>query len=373
MQRRLLIIIDELELGGTQSQIIELVRHIDRSRFDVTVAYFRNESSCADALRQAGAEVRRIDKRGRIDIVFFWKLCRFVRAGDFDIVHAFSFSGEVWGWLANAVVGHARFVSSARSTYDWYSPMQWTIKGWVTRGSAALIANSRAGAECAAMNMRVRSNRVHIVHNGIQVSDELVDMARRRCEHARSADRVLFLGRLVGHKNVSCLLRAFGRIAAQRGEVMLDIVGDGPMRASLEHEAASLGLDGNVVFHGEQDVVLPFLERADMLVCTSHREGLSNAIMEAMCAGLPVIASNVGGNSELVLHGETGLLFPADDDESLAAAILELLDSPEMRHSMGREGHTHMRRHHDPRRMASEIEQIYERCLVSQGACTVER
>lgn len=373
MRRRLLIIIDELELGGTQSQIVELVRHIDHSRFDTSVAYFRNDSSCVEALQRAGAEVHRIDKRGKLDPVFFWRLCRFIRNGDFDLVHAFSFSAEFWSWLANGIAGHARFISSARSTYDWYTPMQWTVKRWVTQGSAAVIANSKAGAECAAMNMGLRCNRVHVVHNGIHLSPELADIASRRPERAADTHRVLFLGRLVEHKNVPCLLRGFARVAAERKNVVLDIVGDGPARAALEREAAACGLAQRAVFHGEQDAVLPFLAQADMLVCTSYREGLSNAIMEAMCAGLPVIASNVGGNSELVRHGETGLLFPSDDDESLAAAMIELLDSPETRQAMGREGHTHMRRHHDPRRMASEIEQIYERCLLSEGACTVER
>ena len=373
MRRKLLIIIDELELGGTQSQIVQLVRHLDASRFDVSLAYFRNASSCVGALRDAGASVHCIPKRGRIDPVFFWQLCRFIRRGEFDLEHAFSFSGEFWGWLANSLAGQARFVSSARSTYDWYTPMQWTIKRWVTQGSAALIANSRAGAECAALNMGVRSSRVHVVHNGIAMDDRCREMARRRMEHPQRHGRVLFVGRLVGHKNLSCLLRAFRRVAAERDDVRLDIVGDGPERARIEQERDRLGLADRVLLHGEQDDVVPFLEQADMLACSSHREGLSNAIMEAMCAALPVVASNVGGNSELVQHGETGLLFPADDDESMAVAMNELLDDDDTRQRMGRAGHLRMQRLHDPRRMASDVEQIYERCLLNESAITVER
>src|SRR5690606_40480982 len=100
---------------------------------------------------------------------------------------------------------------------------------------------------------------------------------------------------------------------------------------------------------------------------------LCNAIMEAMSAGAPVIASNVGGNSELVTHGHNGMLFPSDDDETLAAMLLELLEDHERRRQMGENARSDMTRFHDPRRMAAEIERIYERCLLDERAVVLGR
>lgn len=372
MQRRLLILTDEMEVGGTQRQIVELAKHLDRSTFHVSVVYFRNGSPYVDELRDAGVEVTCIPKRWKIDPGFFLRLCRYVRQGEFDLVHGFSFIGEFWGWLANLVAGHGRFIASARSVYEWYSPLQWSIKRLITLNAAALVANSRAGAEFAALQMGVRQSSVQVVYNGMRIPAEV----ERRTSNSTRADdefRILFIGRLVSHKNIPCLLRAFELVLHERPGSKLDIVGDGPDRAGLERLVEELGIAGGVVFHGEQINIVPFLLQSDAFVCSSFREGLSNAIMEAMSAGVPVVASNVGGNCELVTHQETGLLFPPDDHESLGAMLCDLAADPALRTRLGAAAQESVRRFHDPRRMAAEMESIYERCLLEQSACAVER
>ena len=369
MRRKLLLITDAMEVGGTQRQIVELARHIDPSAYDVSLVYFRNRSTYVDDLREAGVNVTCIPKRWKVDPLFLYRLMRYLRQGEFDLVHAFSFSGELWGWLANSIAGQARFISSIRSVYEWYSPLQWRIKRRITLGSAALVANSRAGAEYAALRMGVRSSSVQVVHNGMRFPQSMDEVRQRRAARTDREFRVLFVGRLVDHKNLPCLMRAFETVVATLPHARLDIVGDGPDRTATEALAASLGVASRVAFHGEQTDVSPYLAAADVFVCSSHREGLSNAIMEAMGAGLPVIASRVGGNSELVIHEETGLLFPPDDHESLAAKLIELAHDPARSRALGEAGHARVRRHHDPRRMAEELERIYERCLLESSAC----
>jgi glycosyltransferase involved in cell wall biosynthesis len=364
MHRKLLVITDTMEVGGTQRQIVELARHIDSSAYEVSLVYFRNRSTYVDDLREAGVNVTCIPKRWKVDPLFLYRLMRYLRQGEFELVHAFSFSGELWGWLANRIAGHARFISSVRSVYEWYSPLQWRIKRWITLGSAALVANSRAGADYAALRMGVRSSSVQVVHNGMWFPQSTDEVRKQRAARTDGEFRVLFVGRIVDHKNLPCLMRAFKSIVATLPHARLDIVGDGPDRAEMEALAASLGVAPRVAFHGEQADVVPYLAAADVFVCSSHREGLSNAIMEAMGAGLPVIASHVGGNSELVIHGETGLLFPPDDHESLAAMLIALAQDPARSRALGEAGHARVRRHHDPGRMAEELERIYERCLL---------
>jgi glycosyltransferase involved in cell wall biosynthesis len=369
MPRKLLIITDEMEVGGTQRQIVELARHLDPNAYDVSLVYFRNRSTYVDDLREAGVNVTCIPKRWKVDPLFLYRLMRYLRQGEFDLVHAFSFSGELWGWLANSIAGHARFIGSVRSIYEWYSPLQWRIKRWITLDSAALVANSRAGADYAASRMSVGSSSVQVVHNGMRFPQSVDEVRQQRAARTDGDLRVLFVGRLVDHKNLPCLVRAFKIVVATLPHARLDIVGDGPDRTAMEAHAASLGVAARVAFHGEQTNVSPYLMAADVFVCSSHREGSSNAIMEAMGAGLPVIASHVGGNPELVIHEETGLLFPPDDHESLAAMLIELARDPARRRALGEAGLARVRRHHDPGHMAEELERIYERCLLEPGAC----
>lgn len=369
MPRKLLIVTDEMEVGGTQRQIVELARHLDPEAYEISLVYFRKRSTYVDDLRAAGVRVTCIPKRGKLDPLFLYRLTRYLRQGEFDLVHAFSFSGELWGWLANRIAGRARFISSVRSIYEWYSPLQWRIKRRIALGSAALVANSRAGADHAAASMGIPGSSVQVVHNGMRFRQSLDEVRRQRVARADGDLRVLFIGRLVDHKNVPCLLRAFEIVVATLPHARLDIVGDGPDRPALEAHAARLGVAARVAFHGEQTNVSPYFAAADVFVCSSHREGLSNAIMEAMGAGLPVIASHVGGNPELVIHEETGLLFPPDDHESLAAMLIDLARDPAHRRALGEAGNARVRRHHDPGRMAEELARIYERCLLEPGAC----
>lgn len=373
MPKRLLIITDEMEVGGTQRQIVELAQHIDRNAFSLSLLYFRNGSPYVDELRNAGVEVTCIAKRWKFDPVFFVRLCRFVRKGDFDLIHGFSFTAEAWGWLANLVAGNACFIGSVRSVYEWFSPMHWAIKRLITLNSSALIANSCAGADHAADRMGIRRQSIDVVHNVIRIPQSGREDGSATHVGDRATGRVIFVGRLVDHKNLACLLRAFALLGERNANAHLDLVGDGPKRAPLEALAQQLGIESHITFHGEQTDVGPFLGNADIAVFTSYREGLSNAIMEAMSVGLPVVTSNVGGNSELVTHEHSGMLFPSDDHETLASMLLELLADEEKRRTMGGNAREAMKRFHDPRRMAGEIERIYERCLVEDKAFVLGR
>lgn len=371
MPKRLLIIIDEMEIGGSQRNIVDMARNINASAFSVSLVFFRNSSPYVDDLRKAGVEVTHIQKRWKVDPMFFLRLCLFIRRGNFDIIHAFSFSGELWGWLANMLTGNATFISTVHSVYEWYSSLQWTIKRWVTLDSAAVIANSQAGADYAALRTGIRRSTISVVQNGIQLPAPTTKTDAGETEQCQR--RLLFVGRLVAHKNLGCLLQAFRLVVEKAPATCLDIVGDGPLRQSLEEHARQLEIDDRVIFHGEQSDVAPFLNDGGIFVMTSHREGLSNAIMEAMCLGLPVVASNVGGNPELVVHGHTGMLFPPDDHETLADTLLELLNDAGKCRSLSQNARAAAQRFHDPRRMTAEWEHIYERCLQEPDACAVRR
>src|SRR5690606_37311719 len=156
-------------------------------------------------------------------------------------------------------------------TYEWYSPLQWKFKRWITLDSAAVIANSNAGAENVALRMGVRRNTIDVVHNSIHpltVDDEDIQ---------RSNDRIVFVGRLVDHKNVHCLLNGFAKVARLHPTATLDIVGDGPLREELEALAIRLRIGERVNFHGERRDVSRFLMEGAIAVSTSFREALCNA------------------------------------------------------------------------------------------------
>ena len=356
---RVLLLTDELEVGGTQRQIVHLARGLDRSRFEPTVGFFRNRSFLAGELEAAAVPVAQIEKTRRLEPRFVRDLVRFVRAGRFDVMHCFAFTAELWGAVAHACLAaptRPALITSVRNKYDWYSGTQWRLKRWATLRSQRIIANSRAGGEYACSRMGLRADAIEVVYNGVP---ETPAPAPR---DPGPVLELLFVGRLVEQKNVPVLLRAMHRLAAARVPVRLRIAGDGPLRSEIEAMRVALGLEGCVEMLGEREDVAQLMAQADAVVLPSLREGLSNVILEAMMAGRPVVASRVGGNPELVEHGVTGSLFASGDDVVLADALGTLAANP---HTCARMGRTARRRaveHYSIGAMVGAMEGHYSQC-----------
>ncbi len=337
---KVLLLTDEMEVGGTQRQIVHVARTLDRSRFEPTVLYFRNESFFVDELKAAGVPVVRIEKKGRFDPAFVARLRNHLVRSRYDVVHCFSFSGELWGAVARRLVPPSMrpaLVSSIRGTYEWYNAAQWRIKRWVSTQSSCVVANSRAGAAYACERMGRPEWAVDVVYNGVQCEPPCEDAARelRRLLSPAGEPLILFVGRLVVHKDVPTLVRAFHALLARGIGARLCVAGDGPLRAELESLVRALHLEAQVALLGERHDVANLIAASDFLVLPSLREGLSNVILEAMIGGRPVIASRTGGNVELVEQGRTGLLFEVGSEVQLVEAMSRLATDAGLRGSLG--------------------------------------
>jgi glycosyltransferase involved in cell wall biosynthesis len=174
----------------------------------------------------------------------------------------------------------------------------------------------------------------------------MVDTARFAPPDApRSETELLFVGRLAAQKNIELLLEAFARALGERPELRLTLVGDGPARASLEARARDLGMSGKVTFEGYHEDVRAWLRRAALSITASRAEGLSNALLEALACGTPIVASTASGNPEIVGEpfedearghrvGACGLLVHENSPDAYAAAILHAMGDGELRHAM---------------------------------------
>jgi glycosyltransferase involved in cell wall biosynthesis len=168
------------------------------------------------------------------------------------------------------------------------------------------------------------------------------------------------VGRLVSVKGFDYFLDAAAIVLKTPKKVQFLIVGDGPLRGALEKRARDLGIHEDVVFTGFREEIPEILGVLDIFVTSSLSEGLPTAVLEAMCAGKPVVGTNVGAIPETVTNGDTGVIVPARDAESLANAILDLLDSPETRHKMGERGRQRVIDHFSIERMVENYERFYD-------------
>jgi glycosyltransferase involved in cell wall biosynthesis len=176
------------------------------------------------------------------------------------------------------------------------------------------------------------------------------------------------VGRLSAEKNMALFVSMAAEVAARRPETRFVVVGDGPERAALERQAGPLARDGRIRFAGARADVRAALGAMDLFVLTSDTEGLPNAVMEAMGAALPVVATRVGGTSEVVGDGETGRLVPPGRIGPLVAGVEEVLRDPDLARAMGAAGRERMRTEFGVGRMVASTRRLYEDLGARRGA-----
>lgn len=323
--KKLLVVTDEMEVGGSQRQITHFLKNLDRTRWQPTLIYFRKRSFLVDELLAAGVEVIELPKRGRIDAAFAWSLARALRDGRYDVVHCFSFTAELWVRALLWTARDSAFVASVRGLCLDYSPTQWRFKRWILGRADAVVSNARAGAQETARRTGFPLERIEVIPNGIEPLAQPVDRdaLRRQLGAIPGRSLGLFVGRLVVEKNLPLLLDALARIEPAQRPLFL-LAGGGPLEAELRARSAALGLDADLRLLGERSDSRRLMAAADFLVLPSREEGLSNVLLEAMDAGCAALASDVGGNPEIVDDGRTGLLFRSGDAAQLAERIQRL-------------------------------------------------
>ena len=358
---RVMHLVYSLGMGGMELGIVKIVNGADRTRVESSVC------SC-HAMTLARARVAdhvklfEMDRPDGNDLSLIRQLVRLFRAERPDIVHT-----HAWGTLCEGVMA-ARWAGVPFVVHGEHGTMEarprnlWVQRRVWRRVDRVLAVSSRL-AERMAAAVRFPMDRITVIRNG-------VDLARfghqdRRQARARlgiSADATIVgtVGRLVPVKHQHNLLAAMARLKAIGLHAQTVLAGDGPLRDDLERTAHELGLDGEVRFLGETGDVATVLAAFDVFVLPSRSEGMSNTILEAMACGLPVVATRVGGNDELVDDGVTGKLVPAESAEALADALGGLIRNPDSRHAMGAAGRAKVEREFSLEAMIRGYERLYE-------------
>jgi len=323
-------VIWSLGLGGAEQVVIRLAGGVDRRRFEPVIVCLDRPGPFATQAEAAGIEVVALDKRGPIDPGAIVRLARLLRSRGIEVVHTHLWGANLWGRLAARAARVPVVVCTEHNVDSWKKGYHLALDRLLAPAATHLVAVSE---EVRAFYERhgVGRGRWHVVYNGVEVS------AAARPERGDAfralglgpEDRVVGLvGRLVPAKAPEVFLRALASAAAAVPRLRGLVVGDGPSRAAAEDEARRLGIEGRVVFAGLRKDVAELLPGLDALVFSSLREGLSMAMLEAMAAGVPIVATAVGGTPELITHDTTGLLVPPGRPDALAEALVSLLQDP---------------------------------------------
>jgi glycosyltransferase involved in cell wall biosynthesis len=352
-------------IGGAERQLLELFRGLARDRFAPHLVCLETGGPVAERAAGYGVPVTHMIRNWRWDLGVAARIRRFIRERDIAIVHAYlglpGLFGALGGKLAGVkVITTIRIAGPRRRPSDFSERLAFLI-------CDRIIANSRAGAEYY-FRLWPGMGKTEIIYNGYDFADFDCRPPKTREDLGLPPE-----GLLIGHvanlsylKDYPTFLRSLPPVFAEQPDCRAVIVGDGAKRADYEAIAADLGLGSRVLFLGHRKDVLDLVHHFDVGVLASHpeySEGLSNSIAEYMGFAKPVVATDVGGNPELVSHGETGLLCKAGDPAAMAQSILALLRDPDLRREMGRRGREFFEANLTLEKMVGETQRVYEELL----------
>ncbi len=350
-----------LSPGGTERLVIEICRHL-ATRAESMVCCLDEPGGWAAELEAMRVPVVALGRTPGFQPSLALQIARLIKAHEIDVVHCHHYSPYVYGLLASRLTNarlvfteHGRLADSAPS------PKRRLVNPWLSLLGGRVCAVS-ADLKRHMVAEGFPERRIQVVYNGIDPGHRPTslerDVARATLGVPHGAFVTGTVGRLDPVKNLPALLRAHALVVEQHPESRAVIVGDGPERSALHALAVELGVADSVIFAGYRSDARALMAAFDVYVNTSTYEGVSLTILEAMAASLPVIATLVGGNPEVVVDLETGLLVPGRPP-AIAGAIARLCRDARRRRLMGDAGRWRVSRHFSIARMVDDYASAY--------------
>lgn len=364
-KKKIAYIVNSLNLGGTERLVVQMSNAF-KDFFDIHVICLDEPGLWANELRGKNISVYCFWRHPGIDISIAVKIARFCKDKKIDLIHAHQSTPWFYSALSRFLYSAPKllFEEHGRHYPERYSRKKNVVNRVVIqRLTSKVVAVSEDVKKRLAKYEGLSEDCISVIYNGTQPPEILQDEKKQAIRKSFGFDEKTFLigtvGRLDQIKNLPMLLKA---IAAGRGKnktIKCLLVGDGPEREKLTELAAALNIEDDIVFAGYRADATALLQCMNLFVLCSFSEGTSMALLEAMAAGVPAVVTNVGGNPELIRHGENGWVIPSDAEADLAAVIDEAFHSPETRLKLAKMASVHFHEKFSFERMVEKYHYLY--------------
>lgn len=372
-QAKILFITPRLDTGGTELHLLHLLPRLARRGYEVHLYELEFGGSLTERFVQAGIPIFGANisapKTLRL-ITLMIHLTRQLRRHDYDIVHYFLPAAYIIGSMCSLMAPRARRIMSRRSlnAYQSKRPLLRFLEHRL-HGLTHRIAGNSSAVIRELQQEGARPSQLRLIHNGVRIPDPLSDRERERIRAGLQTDAdsllLVCVANLLPYKGHAHTIEALAKASAQLpdGWKVLFIGRDGGIQSDLEELGERLGIAGHLLWLGERADPTPVVQACDILLHASLEEGFSNALLEGMAAGLPVVATATGGNVDAVTNRTTGLLVPVGEPQALADAIVQLADDKGLRDRLGAAGLHRARTIFDPERCVQGYVQLYQEVL----------
>ncbi|HEY0961583.1 MAG TPA: glycosyltransferase [Pseudomonadales bacterium] len=383
---RLVKVMTTFAAGGTEGQVANIARRIDRTRFDLQFACLRKWGFYLDEIEQNRIPVMEYPLRSFFSpraMVQQARFAKYLREQHTQIVHSYNFYSNVFAVPAAKLAGVPLVIASIRDQGVYLSAAQRHAQRLACRFADLVLVNAHSIREWL-IEDGYPADKVRIIRNGIDLSRYSGKAGetgvRQELGLPPDAPLVLMLSRLNPQKGVDDFIKAAAMVRLQRPDVRFLLIGekltyqgdgfgpDAPYHNYLHELCVNLGVDDRIVFTGHRSDVPALLAEGAISVLPSHSEGLSNTLLESMTAGLPIVATRVGGNPELVEDGLNGILVPPQAPATLANAILRILADPALAERFSTAARAKATQHFAMDKMIRDTEALYVDQLRARGA-----
>ena len=362
---QLLLVVDSLEVGGAERHVVDLAAALCRKGHEVEVAC-SVAGGLAQRLQEAGVPFRPLTERlvkRRVSPAYARGVGRLLREKAFDLVHAHIYASAVAAAIATRKTG-PRLVITEHTEASWQTWWTRRVSRWAHGRSSHTIAVSTPIRRRLIEKDRVPPDRVSLIPNAvIPAPDDPPNLSGTLPDGWLEEPLVGVVARLQPEKGVATFLKAAALVSKASPRARFLVVGDGPLREELRDLVGRLGVEDRVRFLGYRTEARALIRLLDVLVVPSLTEGSPLIVLEAMAAGVPVVASAVGGVPDQARHGEEGLLVPPGDPEALAGAMDELLRDPRRARRLGAAGRRRTENGFSHETLVRRIEGVYRAVL----------
>jgi glycosyltransferase involved in cell wall biosynthesis len=365
-------VIGSLRTGGAERQVVNYLLAADQTEFRHSVVCLTDRGDFAPVVEAAGVPVHVRRVRFRHFPTSLAGFVRWLRHERVHVVHTHMHSAALWGRLAGELAGVPVLVTTEHGKELWKKPHQILVDRWLARSTWRHFAVSRDGMNIRMKRERISADRIELVPNGVPLPD-LGDQERAnasiRAELGIVAGRPVVgsVGRIVEAKAYPDLLDAVDVVRKRHPDVCWLQIGDGPLRDDLAALVREKRMSDNVIMAGRRENISQLLAALDVWVMSSIREGLPVALLEAMAAARPIVATDVGGIPDAVTDGESALLVPPGDPTLLANGILRLLSDSDTASRLGAAARHRAEVDYSIESVARRIEQTYRSGLAARG------
>jgi glycosyltransferase involved in cell wall biosynthesis len=366
---RVCFLIDELAPAGTETQLLALLRGLDRTRVEPYLCLLRGDSAVSRALEPDDCPVLRLGvtslRRPRT-LARALGFVRFLRRHRIDVLQAFFPDSSYFGLPAAWLAGVPHRVRTRNNLGHWLTPLHRRLGRLLNRVATCSVTNCRAAAAALIAAEGPAPESVVVLENGVDL-DRFERIAPLEMPPPGGVVRVGAVANLRRVKGLDVLIDSAAVLKTEHPQATFEIAGEGEERAALERRISDNGLTVRFELVGSTDDVSGFLSGLHVAVLCSHAEGMSNALLEYMAAGRAVVATQVGAAPDLIAHERHGLLVPPGDAAALAGAIGRLLREPALAMRLGHAARARATRQYGRAAMVRRFEDFYERLAGRRG------